>query len=75
PQPVLARDFFKTLGKVMHRPSWLHVPAFALKMLPGEMAQELLLSSQRVFPERLLNSGYQFKFAELKPALQDILSK
>ena len=73
PQPEKAREFFKTLGEVIHRPSWLHVPEFALRLLMGEMAQELLLSSQRVIPERLLSSDFQFKFGELKSAFQNIL--
>jgi len=73
PQPEKARDFFKTLSEVIHRPSWLHVPEFVLRSLLGEMAQELLLSSQRVSPERLLNSDFQFKLGELKSALQNIL--
>ncbi|MBN2092296.1 TIGR01777 family oxidoreductase [candidate division KSB1 bacterium] len=73
PRPEKARDFFKILGEVMHRPSWLRVPEFVLRLLLGEMAQELLLSSQRVTPERLLNSDFQFKFGELQFALQNIL--
>lgn len=75
PQPERSRDFFKTLGTVMHRPSWLHVPEFVLRLVLGEMAQELLLSSQRILPKRLLDTDFQFKYIELKPALQDILAK
>jgi uncharacterized protein (TIGR01777 family) len=52
PHPALARDFFKTVGAAIHRPSWMPIPEFALRLLMGEMAQELLLSSQRVHPER-----------------------
>jgi len=47
PNSVRARDFYRTLGQTLHRPSWLHVPEFALKLLLCEMAEELLLPSQR----------------------------
>ena len=73
PQPAQGKEFVRMLGEVMHRPSALKVPGFALKLLMGEMAQELLLSSQKVLPQRLLEVGYQFRFDNLKTALEDIL--
>jgi uncharacterized protein len=73
PQPVQGKEFVRMMGEVMHRPSALKVPGFALKLLMGEMAQELLLSSQKVLPQRLLEVGYQFRFDDLKTALEDIL--
>ena len=75
PNPLLARDFFKILGRVLKRPSWLHPPAFMLRLMMGELASELLLSGQRVLPDRLTCSGYKFKYPDAYSALQSILEK
>jgi len=75
PNPLTFRDFFKTLGQVLGRPSWLHPPAFMLRLMMGELAKELLLSGQRVMPERLVRSGYEFKYPDAYSALQSILEK
>jgi hypothetical protein len=72
PQPLQARDFFRCLGRVMHRPSWAPVPSVVLRLLFGLMAKELILSSQRVMPARLMESGYSFVYPELEPALESI---
>ena len=72
PNPVLSKDFYQLLGKAAHCAAILHVPASVLKLLMGEMATELLLCSQRVLPEKLLQSGYKFRYAEIEPALEDI---
>jgi hypothetical protein len=74
PGPVTNSEFSKTLGRVLGRPSILPVPGLVLKLLMGEMAQELLLNGQKVLPQRVLASGYQFKFPELEGALRDLLS-
>ncbi len=74
PDQLRSRGFFKTLGKVMGRPSWFHLPGFLFRMLPGEMADELLLSSARVVPSRLTEEGFQFRFPHLENALQYSLS-
>ncbi len=74
PGPVTNSQFSKTLGRVLGRPSILAVPGLALKLLMGEMAQELLLNGQRVLPRRALSSGYLFKFPELEGALRDLLT-
>ena len=74
PGPVTNSEFAKTLGRVLGRPSILPVPGLVLKLLMGEMAQELLLNGQKVLPQRVLASGYQFKFPELEGALRDLLS-
>ena len=74
PVPSQARDFFKKLGNVLQRPSWLHIPEKVLQLLLGEMARETLLISQKVVPNQLQAKGYQFKFTELEGALSDILS-
>jgi hypothetical protein len=60
PQPATNHEFTKTLGKALHRPTIFPMPAFAARLAFGEMANELLLASQRVTPERLLASGFQF---------------
>ncbi len=73
PNPVNNREFTKTLGKVLHRPTLLPLPAFMARLLLGEMADELLLSGTRVDDGRLLGSGYQFRHPDLKEALQSLL--
>lgn len=73
--PVTMREFCKHLGKAMKRPSWLPVPAFALKLMLKEMAEETVLTSQRVFPQRLVESDYSFIFADIDNALDTIIRK
>ena len=72
PQPVTNYEFAKALGKQLNRPTILPLPAFMAKLMLGEGA-ELLLEGQRVFPERLLEAGYRFKYLELDEALGAIL--
>ncbi len=74
PNPVTNKEFTKVLGKVLKRPSLLPLPAFAVRLLFGEMGDALLLSSTRVYPRKLLQSGYEFKHPKLEPALRSILS-
>ncbi len=71
PNPVTNKEFSNVLGKILHRPSFMPVPDFALKLLLGEMS-ELLLSSQRVLPERAMELGYKFRYADLEKALGHI---
>ena len=73
PNPVTNHEFTKTMGSVLSRPTIFPVPAFAAKLLFGEMADATLLTSQRVEPERLKESGYEFKYPDLKGALQHLL--
>lgn len=73
PNPLTYKEFFKIMSKVMNRPSWFHVPGFLLKLLFGEMAEELILSGQRAYPDRLLDAGFNFKYPELESALVEIL--
>ena len=63
------------LGRVVGRPVWLKPPGFLLKLVMGEMAEELLLSGQRVIPRRLLDAGFEFGYSDLTKALVDILSE
>src|SRR5262249_5628583 len=75
PNPVTNAEFSRTLGNVLHRPSFATVPAFATKVLFGpEMAEETFLTSQRVLPKKLLESGFQFQQPELGGALKSLLS-
>ena len=75
PNPVPAKDFYSSLGKAMHRPVIFSVPHFALKLLPGDMATELFLASQRAIPQNLLQAGYEFKYPDVILALRDIMKK
>jgi uncharacterized protein (TIGR01777 family) len=71
PNPVTNADMTKALGKALHRPTLLPAPAFALKVALGaEMAEELLLVSQRALPTRLLDSGFTFTHPDLDDALR-----
>jgi len=75
PEPVTNREFARILGRVMHRPDWLPVPSFALRLALGEMST-LVLDGQRVFPERLQKeTGFHFKYPSLEPALQSLQLK
>ena len=69
PEPVRNRSFCQTLAGVLKRPCWLPMPAILLRMMFGQMADEMFLASQRVCPSRLLAAGYEFKHAGLRDAL------
>ncbi len=70
PAPVTNAEFTETLARVVGRPALFPVPAVALKLVFGEMAQATLLASQRVLPRRLLDAGYEFRHPTLEPALR-----
>lgn len=72
PNPVTNAAFTQALGAALHRPTKLAVPTFALRAMLGEGA-DILLYGQRVVPQRLLQLGYAFAFAELKDALANLL--
>jgi len=72
PHPVTNAELSHALGRVLHRPAVMPVPAAALKLLYGEMAATVL-TGQRVVPTRLLELGFEFEYAELEPALQAAL--
>ena len=72
PSPVTNAELTKTLGRVLGRPTILPVPAFALRLALGEMA-ETLLASTRMRPQRLLDTGFRFRFPELEGALRHLL--
>lgn len=75
PRPVRNREFTKTLGRVLRRPTRCAMPAFAARLLFGEMADALLLASTRVEPGQLNASGYAFRHPELEGALRHLLGK
>ena len=74
PGPVTNADFTRALASVFHRPAVLPVPAFALRLAVGEMADAALLASCRAVPARLLASGFRFAHPEISEALQALLS-
>jgi uncharacterized protein (TIGR01777 family) len=75
PKPATNAEFTKTLAAVLSRPAIFPVPAFAARLVFGEMADEMLLASQRVEPEALITSGYPFQYVELRKALQDLWNR
>lgn len=75
PHPVTNRELTKKLGKVLKRPTILPMPAFAARLIMGEMAEETVLSSTRVLPKVLVQSGYSFLFPKLESALRHMLEK
>ena len=72
PGPVTNDEFSRTLGRVLGRPSWLKAPAFALRLVLGEMADALILGGQRVLPEVAQRRGFVFRYPTLEPALREI---
>ena len=75
PHPVTNAEFAHTLGHVLHRPSIMTVPAFALKLAFGEMAEAMLLAGQRVSCAKLVAAGYAFRHPTLEQALRHELSR
>jgi NAD dependent epimerase/dehydratase family enzyme len=75
PTPATNAEFTKTLARVLRRPAIAPVPAFALRLLFGEMADAALLSSTRARPERLLATGDRFRFTDLESALRHVLGR
>ncbi len=70
PNPAVNREFVKTLGRVLRRPAILPLPSFAVKLGFGQMGEGLLLSSTRVEPRKLLDSGYVFRYPELASSIR-----
>mgnify|MGYP001549511771 FL=1 len=72
-QPVTNYTFTKTLGSVLNRPTIFPLPALVARLVFGEMADALLLSSARVQPKRLLEAGYDFIDTDLEMTLRSLL--
>lgn len=75
PTPVRMKEFCQTLGVVINRPSSAPVPALVLRLMVGEMADEMLLSGQCVLPRQMESAGYVFRYPELQTALEAILGR
>ncbi len=75
PGMVRNREFARTLGRVLGRPALFPAPAFAMRVLLGPMADELLLASQRAVPRRLSESGFRFRTPELEATLRRLLGR
>jgi hypothetical protein len=75
PEPVRNRDFAHTLGRVLHRPSFMPTPGFVLRLVFGQMADEVLLGGQRVVPSRATAEGLTFNYAGLEASLRHVLSR
>jgi uncharacterized protein (TIGR01777 family) len=73
PEPLTNRQFTKIMGSVLYRPTIAWMPAFGVRLMFGEMADELLLSSARVQPRKLIDSGYAFRHPDLARALRFML--
>lgn len=71
PNPVTNRDFTKTLGQVLDRPTWMTMPDFMVRWIFGEMGEDVLLSSTRVKPKVLEDRHFQFSYPELEKALRE----
>jgi uncharacterized protein len=74
PNPIRNMEMTKALGRVLRRPTFLSMPAAVVRLIFGEMADALLLSSQRVEPRRLLDSGFTFQFSDFETSLHHLLS-
>jgi len=74
PGPLTNRQFSKALGQVLRRPAIMPIPAFALRLIYGEMSR-VILDGQRVLPVRLLKLGFEFYFPDIEAALRDLLKE
>ena len=74
PNPVTNMEFTRALGRTLHRPAVLRVPAFALRLAFGEMAPATILESERVIPARLSAAGFRFEYPELEAGLRAVLA-
>ena len=75
PNPVTNAEFARALGRALHRPAFMPAPAFALRLVLGEMADALLLSGQRVAPAKAERLGFRFRFTQLDVALRAIFDR
>lgn len=73
PSPIQMKDFGKTISSVLHRPHWLPVPSFVMKLVLGQKSA-LVLEGQHVVPKVLIEKGFKFKFPSLQSALEDLLT-
>jgi uncharacterized protein len=69
PNPVTNAEFTRTLAQILHRPTFVPVPAFVLKLAPGGMGEEALLASAKVIPQKLRDAGFEFQHSDLAETL------
>ncbi len=74
PDPVSNQVFSQTLAKTIHRPAFFNMPASFVKIIFGEMGEELLLKGQKVLPKKLLDAGYKFQYQKLADAIKQALN-
>jgi NAD dependent epimerase/dehydratase family enzyme len=70
---VPSKEFARAIGRAVHRPSWAPVPGFVLRLLFGEMAQNILILGQRVVPKRTMELGFRFEDDQIEAALKRVL--
>jgi uncharacterized protein (TIGR01777 family) len=75
PEPVTNDEFSKAIGRALRRPSWIPVPGFVLRVLFGEIANDMLIRGQRVVPKRALEAGFPFAYPKIDAALNATLRK
>lgn len=75
PDPLPMATFTQMLGDILHRPAFFRLPVSLTKLVTGEVAHEVLVTSNRVLPQRLQQTGYTFQFQDLKPALSHLLGR
>jgi uncharacterized protein len=75
PHPVQMKTLMQSVGKRIGRPSWLHIPAFVLKLTLGQFAEELLLTSQKILPKALTKAGFEFGFPDSETALNNLIAR
>ena len=75
PSPTTNSQFTKALSRTLKRPDFFTVPSFLIKMVFGEMGDKLLLNGSAVYPKKLLDNGYEFKFKTIESALKNITDK
>ncbi|MDE3090498.1 MAG: TIGR01777 family oxidoreductase, partial [Chloroflexota bacterium] len=73
PNPLTNAEFGRALARALGRPYWFPTPAFAMRLVFGELGRVMILGSQRVLPRRLQEAGFEFQFPEAKAALRDLL--
>jgi uncharacterized protein len=75
PNTITMKYFCKTIGKILKRPCWFRIPAIALRIVFGKMADETMLADQRVIPARLIKAGFKFAYPNIAEALENIFKK
>lgn len=75
PNPIMMRDFIKTIGKIRKTKIYIRIPSVIISVMLGKMGQETVLASQNIFPARLIRDGYSFRYSNPETALKDLLYK